>query len=133
MRGTEVSEYARDNAMENIRPFLTDSKPTEIPFGEDEFDLVIALGTVYTLNLAGAIQCFKEIQRVSRGASFVTLGSYHNQDDYWLFKHWTVLGATILKREEWIEVMEHCGYTGDYKLTRAESLKLQWAEDASPF
>jgi hypothetical protein len=128
VRGTETSNYAIENAMDDVKPFIAEAAYTELPYADGEFDLVLALGPIYTLSLADAILCLKEIQRVSRGKGFITLGSYRDEDDYWLFKHWTVLGATILKPEEWVEVLEHAGYTGDYKFTGAKSLKLEWAE-----
>jgi hypothetical protein len=54
----------------------------------------------------------------------VTLASYRNQDDYFLFKEWTLLGTTILKEEEWIKILQYCKYKGDYFFTNANALKL---------
>ena len=107
------------------KPFIKKASFTKLPFQDGEFDYVIAIGPVYTLNLADAIQCLKEIQRVGKGESFITLGSYTNEEDFWLFYHWTVLGSTILHQDEWREVLKHVGYTGDYKFTGAKSLNLQ--------
>ena len=130
VNGTEPSKYARDNTLQEVKPFVVDAPYDKLPFADNQFDLVIALGPVYTLNLEGAIQCLSEIQRVGRGASFVTLGSYTNEDNYWLFKQWSLLGSTILTPQEWIAVLGHVEYTGDYKFTGAASLKLAWSSDA---
>lgn len=123
VRGMETSRYARDHAMPGIRLGIRLEPPTHIPFGHKEFDLILALGVVYTLNLADVITCLKEIQRVGKHA-FVTLGSYETEGDLNLLRQWTLLGTTILTRKEWIAVMEHAGYTGDYKLVTAHSLGL---------
>jgi len=127
--GTEPSAYARENTIDEVKPFIVDAPYTSLPFSSNNFDFVLALGPVYTLSLTDVVQCLREIQRVSRGKSFVTLASYTNENDYWLFKHWTLLGTTILRPDEWVEVMKYVGYTGDYKFTGPNTLKLSWAED----
>jgi len=129
--GVEASSYARKNTMKEVQSFVVDAPYVDLPFAEGTFDFVLALGPIYTLNLEDAIRCLKEIQRVGRGKSFVTLGSYMYEEDYWLFRHWTLLGTTILQPDEWKAVLEHVGYTGDYKFTGATSLHLQWDSELS--
>ncbi len=124
VRGTEISDYPIEQAMDSLKPTIQKAPFTQLPFEDYEFDLVLALGPVYTLNLGDAIQCLKEIQRVSKGRSFVTLGSYTDEESLNLFRNWTVLGTTILHQDEWVEVLKHTGYTGDYKFTGAKSLNL---------
>ena len=96
----------------------------KLKFENNKFDFVLALGVVYTHNLFDAICCLKEIQRVGKGKSFVTLASYETKEDYWLFKQWTLLGTTILRENEWIEILRHANYTGDYFFTNAKTLNL---------
>lgn len=122
--GTEISSYAMDNAMPSIKSFIKYGQFTQLPFKDKEFDFVFAISVVYTLNLADAMQCLREIQRVSKGRSFVTLAAYRNEEELRLFRYWTVLGCTILHEDEWVEVLKHVGYTGDYKFQTARSLKL---------
>ena len=124
VRGTDISEYAIDNAMPSVKPFIQKAPFTSLPFQDKEFDFVIAIGVVYSLNLTGAIQVLKEIQRVGKGKSFVTLASYVTEEDLRLFRYWTLLGTTILREDEWVEVLNHTGYTGDYTFTNARTLKL---------
>ena len=54
-----------------------------------------------------------------------TLASCETMKDYWLFRQWTLLGTTILPKNDWIEVLNHANYTGDYYFTNAESLSLK--------
>ena len=124
VRGTEVSIYARNHAMQDIRLGIRLLPFTAIlPFKYDEFDLVIALGVVYTLNLPDAVACLREIERVGKRA-FVTLGAYETEEDERLLRSWSLLGTTFLRPEEWIEVMQYAGYRGDYKFITAKSLRL---------
>lgn len=114
--GIESSSYARKhcNELNVISKWIDFTEP---------FDLVIALGAVYTLNLAEAMQCLRMIDKVSFN-SFITLASYDTEEDLKLFKQWSLLACTILKKEEWIEVMNHCNYRGDYWFVNAKTLGL---------
>jgi len=124
VRGTEISEYAIDCTMPSVKTFVQKCPFTELPFTSGEFDFVIAIGPVYALNLGDAIKCLKEIQRVGKGKSFITLGAYETEEDLRLFRYWTLLGCTVLSKKDWVEVLNHVGYTGDYKFNTAQSLNL---------
>ncbi len=124
VRGTEVSEYAIDCTMPSVKAFVQRAPFTELPFGDGEFDFIIAIGPVYSLSLPDAIKCLKEIQRTGNGKSFITLGAYETEEDFRLFRYWTLLGTTVLSKGDWIEVLTHVGYTGDYKFNTAQSLNL---------
>jgi len=122
--GADGSDYAISHAMASVKAFLQKAPFTSLPFQDKEFDFVIAIGVVYSLNLTDAIQSLKEIQRVGKGRSFVTLASYTTEEEFRLFRYWTLLGTTILRPEEWVEVLHHVGYTGDYTFTNARTLRL---------
>jgi len=124
VRGAEVSDYAIGCTMPSVKSFVEQAPFTELPFADNEFEFIIAIGPVYSLNLPDAIKCLKEIQRVGKGKSFITLGAYETEEDFRLFRYWTLLGSTILSKDDWVEVLNHVGYTGDYKFNTAESLNL---------
>lgn len=125
MRGTEISNYAIENAMPSIKKDIIKCEFTNLPFKKNEFDFVIAIGVIYTLNLADAIKCLKEIQRVGNGKSFITLGAYKDELGQKLFKYWSILGSTILHVKDWVEVLKEAGYTGDYLFVTSEYLNLK--------
>ena len=122
--GTETSDYAIAHAMKEIKDTITKISSIKLPFPNNSFNLVIGLSYVYIHSLKGAIQALKEITRVSTGDAFITLATYETEEDYFLFKDWTLLGILLLKKEEWITVMEHAGYVGDYSFIGARSLNL---------
>ena len=124
IRGTEISDYAIENSMPDVKPYIVKSRFDKLPFNNNEFDFVIAIGVVYPLNLADAISCLKEIQRVGKGKSFITLGAYATPEEEKLFRYWTLLGTTILHVDDWKEVLKHAGYTGDYWFMTAKTLNL---------
>ena len=123
--GLETSSYAISNTMNEI---INDVKFCDnyfkLNYKDNEFDFVMALGVVYTHSLGDAIKCLKEIQRVGKGKSFITLASYEDQNDFWLFKQWSLLGTTILHQDEWKELLKHTNYSGDYFFTNAKYLNL---------
>lgn len=122
--GTEVSSYAIETSMEDVRNSIKLAPFTKLPFKDAEFDLVIGIGTVYSLSLPDAIQSLKEIERVGKGKSFITLGSYRTEEEFRLFRYWTLLGTTVLSESDWVEVLKHVGYRGDYKFMNARTLNL---------
>lgn len=122
--GIENTLYPIKKASKIIKKKIKFSNYINLPFKNNFFDFVIAIGPVYSLNLSDAIKCLKEINRVGKGKSFITLGSYENQKDYNIFKSWTLLGSTILKKREWKQVLQHAKYKGDYKFNTARSLNL---------
>ena len=126
IEGLETSEYAIKNsipdAKENIK-YCNDY--IKLKYTDNEFDFIFALGVVYTHNISNAIKCLKEIQRVGKGKSFITLASYETKEDYWLFKQWSLLGTTILRKDEWRKILVHSKYSGDYSFTNARVLSLQ--------
>ena len=118
--GVESSSYARSHAPEEVK--IVPSLPTEQL--SNPFDFALALGLVYTHNLHDAMNCIRMMERVAHKA-FITLAAYETEEDLRLFRKWTLLGTTILKKEEWVEVLKHCGYTGDYWFITAEYLRLR--------
>ena len=82
VRGTDISDYAVNNAMDEIKPFIQKAAFTELPIEKGEFDLVVVIGVLYTMTLADAMKCLREIQRVGKGKTFVTLAAYQTAIHY---------------------------------------------------
>jgi hypothetical protein len=123
--GIENSRYAISKSPVNIRKNIAYGNFDELNFSNKSFDFIIAIGPVYSLNLSGAIKCLKEIARVGKGKSFITLGSYENERQFKLLRYWTLLGTTLLTKKEWKIVLKHCNYKGDYKFNTAKNLNLK--------
>jgi hypothetical protein len=122
--GQEVSPYAAAHS----RIFLKISPFTELPFKDCIADFVIATSAVYAGSLQDAIKCLREIQRVGSGRSWITLAAYDDENDIeglMLLRYWFLTGTLILTKAEWRIVMEHAGYTGDWRFDTAKSLNLE--------
>ncbi len=123
--GVDSSKYCISNTKDEISKFVAQGDYLNLEFPDNYFDFVLAIGVVYAFNLKDAIKSINEIQRVSRDKSFITLASYEALEDYFLFKKWTLLGTTILKKNEWIDVLNFCNFKGDYYFTNAKTLNLR--------
>lgn len=123
-RGIENHAYPVEQGLEDMRGDMTIGNFTALPYGDGEFDFVMAFSAIYMLNLGDVVKALREIQRVGQGRSYVTCGAYRTPEERELFSRWTLLGTTILHVDEWRELFAYAGYTGDYYFTTASSLNL---------
>jgi hypothetical protein len=56
----------------------------------------------------------REIERVSRGKSFITVDAYKTDDDRERMLAWNLTAKTIMSVDEWVSFFNKVGYTGDY-------------------
>jgi hypothetical protein len=74
-------------------------------------------------NLKDVIMTLKEIDRVSK-KSYVIVASGEDDKERNLFYRWTLIGTTILLKNEWRKLFKKIGFTGDYYFSSAKSLGL---------
>ena len=114
VKGIDISSYAIENAMEDMRPHVQVANATHLPFPDKSFDVVISVTTVHNLERADLIQSLKEIERVARHGSFITVDAYHNEEERARMHAWNLTAKTVLHVDEWRELFKEAGYTGDY-------------------
>jgi hypothetical protein len=56
----------------------------------------------------------REIQRVSRGKSFITVDAFSTEDEKQRMFSWNLTAKTILSVEDWKKLFQEVGYTGDF-------------------
>lgn len=125
--GTETSRYAIKNLLFDIKKQVNYCKPTDIEYPKNYFDLVIAIGVVYTQTLPDAIKLLKIISKISKNNnSFITLATYKTEKEKNLFNDWTLGGNLCLKRSEWNLLFKESGYLGDCLFTDSKYLSLKY-------
>lgn len=112
--GCDVSDYAIKNAKEEVKPFLKTANAVDLPYKDNSFDLVISINTVHNLEKPELTRALQEIERVSRGNSFITVDAYRNEKEKELMYHWNLTAKTIMHVDEWKAFFNDIGYTGDY-------------------
>lgn len=112
--GIDISEYAIENALETVKPFLRIGNAKELPFDDNSFDLVTAINAIHNLPLEECKQALREIERVSRTHAFVMVDAYRTQEEKERLERWVLTCKTYMHVEEWKELFAEVGYTGDY-------------------
>lgn len=114
VRGVDISEYAVENAKEEIKEFISVADARKLPFKDDSFDVVISINTIHNLDKEECAKALQEIERVSRGKSFITVDAYRNDEEKEAMFAWNLTAKTIMSVDEWIAFFDEVGYTGDY-------------------
>lgn len=112
--GLDVSRYALDQAMDEVKPFLREGSAVSLPYPDQSFDLVVSINTLHNLRLPELERALKEIERVSRGHSYVLMDGYRNEQEKVNLLYWQLTCECFFTPEEWEWLFRQCGYTGDY-------------------
>ena len=121
--GIEDHVYPILNAEKEIKKNIKMSKYYDIPFKDKYFDYLIGFSSIYKYNFEDVVKTLIEIQRVSK-KSFITVASYETEKEKRIFEKWTLLGSTILSKNNWKKLFKLIGYNGDYYFTTPKSLNL---------
>ena len=114
IKGLDISQYAIDNAIEDVKPFLQVGSATSLPYENDAFDFVMSINTVHNLNKEECAIALQEIERVARGNAFITVDAYRNDEEKARMEAWNLTALTMMSVDEWKEFFLEVGYTGDF-------------------
>jgi SAM-dependent methyltransferase len=114
VKGVDVSEYAIANAIEDMRAHVQVADARKLPFPDKSFDVVISINTIHNLVRDECAQALREIERVSKGRSYVTVDAYRTEVEKTRMYAWNLTAQTILHVDEWKAFFAEVGYTGDY-------------------
>lgn len=112
--GIDVSEYAIEHAIEDMRPHLRVADARTIPFADKSFDVVVSINTIHNLDRADCARALREIERVASRGAFVTVDAYRNEQEREAMFAWNLTARMILRVDEWKAFFLEVGYTGDY-------------------
>jgi SAM-dependent methyltransferase len=114
VKGIDVSEYAIENAKEEVKEHLQVADARELPFEDNSFDLVISITTLHNLNKDDMKIALKEIERVTKKDAFITLDAYRDDEEKARMEAWNLTALTMMHTKEWQEFFKEVGYNGDY-------------------
>ncbi len=112
--GIEISQYAVDNAMDEVKPFIQLGNAVSLPFEDGAFDLVISINTLHNLYVFDLFRALGELQRVSKGPGYVVMDSYRTEEEKVNLLNWQLTCECFFTPEEWAWIFAQAGYTGDY-------------------
>jgi SAM-dependent methyltransferase len=114
VKGIDISEYAIANAIDDMKPHVKVGDARKLDFGDKTFDVIISINTLHNLDRKDCAQALKEIERVGRGKSYITVDAYRNDEERELMMMWNLTAKTIMHVDEWKSFFKEVGYTGDY-------------------
>lgn len=114
VKGVDISEYAIENAMPDMREHVQVADAASLPFPDKSFDVVISINTIHNLARAECAKALAEIQRVARRGAFITVDAYSDEDERRRMDAWNLTAQTIMHVDDWKSFFAECGYTGDY-------------------
>ena len=75
---------------------------------------MLAIGTLHTLRLFELESALGELTRVA-AHQFMLVESYRNDQELFNLQCWALTAESFFDDEEWIWLMRHFGYDGDYE------------------
>ena len=114
IKGIDISQYAIQNAKEEVKEHLQVANALKLPFEDNSFDLVISITTLHNLNKEDMKQALSEINRVTKKDAFITLDAYRDDEEKKRMEAWNLTALTMMHTNEWKEFFKECNYNGDY-------------------
>lgn len=118
--GLDVSRYALEHSMHDVRPFLVQGGADALPFPDRSFDVVIAINTIHNLDRERCAAALRETERVSRRFKYVQVDSWLTEEQRRDFERWVLTALTYFEPDGWRRLFTEAGYTGDYYWTVTE-------------
>jgi 2-polyprenyl-3-methyl-5-hydroxy-6-metoxy-1,4-benzoquinol methylase len=109
--GMDVSEYAIKKSKEYDGKFLIVTKDLYIG---DDYDLIVSVNSLHNMkikDLSHALWCMEK-HGVNK---YIVVESFRNEKELCNLQCWALTCQAWFSPEEWIYVMNHSGYSGDYE------------------
>jgi len=114
VKGIDVSSYAIEDAIDDIKPHLQVADARVLPFPDKSFDVVISINTIHNLPRDECGRALREIERVASKGAFVTVDAYRDDGERERMLAWNLTAQTIMHVDEWKAFFAQHGYRGDY-------------------
>ena len=112
--GIDISQYAIDNAKEEVSPILRVGNATNLPYPGDGFDLVVSINTLHNLYNYQLRQALQEIERVGKEHKYIVVDSYRTEREKMNLLYWQLTCECFFAPAEWEWFFRESGYLGDY-------------------
>lgn len=114
VEGVDISEYAIENTIEDMKPYVRVGDAKKLEYPDTAFDLVISINTIHNLPLEECKQALREIQRVARNHAFLTVDAWRNDKEERSMRAWNLTALTYMHVDDWKKLFKDVGYTHDY-------------------
>lgn len=111
--GIDISTYALNNAKIEIKDRLYLGSATDLPWNDNEFDLVLSITTLHNLYAYDLDKALREMERVGK-RKYLCVESYRNEKEKVNLLYWQVTCEAFNTPNEWSWWFDHTGYSGDH-------------------
>jgi ubiquinone/menaquinone biosynthesis C-methylase UbiE len=113
--GFDISQYGLDHRHQELKANLFIHRAQDpYPFADNEFDLVISLGTLHNLHIYELEIAVAEIERVGK-QGYIMLESFRSELEMFNLECWALTAESIMDVDEWVWLYKKFGFTGDYE------------------
>lgn len=113
--GIDVSNHAISSAPKSLEGCIfLHSADEHLKFNDQDFDLVISLGTLHNLKLHQLEIAIPEIQRVGK-QGYIMVESYRTEIELFNLQCWALTCESFLDVNEWKWLFSTFKYSGDYE------------------
>ena len=116
VEGIEISEYAREHALDSMKPLIHLGSAEDLSrYPDHSFDFVAAMNVIHFLTPKGAERSLQEIMRVGKpGKYFVQVDAFTNPVERERLLAWAPIIKTVYSVDQWLDLFKKAGYDGDY-------------------
>ncbi len=115
--GIDVSKYALVNCEKEVIGRLSYGSADELLYSDNSFQAVLAINSIHNLPREKCLIALREMERLSPGKCFLQVDSYHTPEQKEIFESWVLTAEYYGYPDEWIQLFNEAGYTGDYYWT----------------
>lgn len=112
--GLDISRYAIERGMPEIRDRIVEGKASALPFEDASFDLVLSINTLHNLPCHELDAALREMMRVGKRHRYLCVESWRNESEKANLLYWQLTCRAFLAPEEWEWWFRSTGYTGDH-------------------
>lgn len=113
VHGVDISQYAIDNAKDEIKANVRVGNATALPFPDGYFDFVYSITTLHNLHCYDLDKALREMERVGK-KKYLCVESYRTEEEKANLLYWQVTCEAFNTPEEWDWWFKQTGYTGDH-------------------
>ena len=112
--GLDVSGYAIDYALPEIKDRLVEGHANKLPFEDASFDFVYSINTLHVLPCFDLDRALREMMRVGKKHRYVCVESWRNESEKANLLYWQLTCRAFFAPDEWEWWFKQTGYTGDH-------------------
>lgn len=112
--GIDVSEYAIENAKEEVKSKIKLGNANSLPYEDNFFDFVFSINTLHNLHNYDLDKALREMERVGKKHKYICVEAYRTEEEKANLLYWQVTCEAFCTPEEWEWWFKTTGYSGDH-------------------